>query len=289
MKRHGLKEIRRFIVRIKALMALGLEEWEIADKLELDWEQYNDIKKEMYRWEVSDLYDRPTEEHYLNYVIKQHGCLKDLDALIEACSNSTLASDNQTKLGAIRAKSDILDKVVKMGQEFNILEKAPERKQVVAGVVVAQLNNEDLKKAIAAELASANELIEKYRRPPELAPDSPDKLPAKDLIDLKAVEVTEEGGEDAPIEPEKVEKKKRKTRKKFSENSKKQKSKKEAKPKEEPEKEEKPEPKPEEKKPVEKPNFTADLKPFFSRNPAARARAAKFSQLKRRQESAKET
>ena len=55
-----------------------------------------------------------------------------------------------------------LFKIIKIGQEFGILEKKPEEKRLVAGVLVAQLSNDQLRQAITGAIGNLNEMVANF-------------------------------------------------------------------------------------------------------------------------------
>lgn len=180
-KKFKLEGIRRYIAKIRMLMADGRPDWEIAEELGLEWHDYNDLKKEMYRWETADLYDRPVEQQFIDYMIRQEAIIQELDELAK-----TVPAPQQ--LGAVKAKSEILDKIIKTGQSMGVLEKAPERRQVVAGVLVANMTNDELRKSIAALLKRTSEVVNKYDGPPKKALLPPERDEALPIVEVEAVE-----------------------------------------------------------------------------------------------------
>jgi hypothetical protein len=202
-KKYGLDGIRQYITQIKVNLALGKPDWDIAEELGLEWREYNDIKKEMYKWDTAQLYDRPAEQQYIDYVTRQEACLSDLNELIDELDAESTAAAAQAKLGAIRAKSEIYDKIVKTGQGMGILEKAPERQQVVGGVIVAHLSSDELRTAVVDQLTELGALVERYGDAPQPAgPGGYDQLPAgngSEVVEVEPVEKPEMSGDGKPF------------------------------------------------------------------------------------------
>jgi hypothetical protein len=158
-KRWGAEETRRRIAELQAHLGEGKDDLQIAEEMSLKTAEYNELKREMYTWETTDLNAKPMEEVYINYVLHQKQCIKDLDGMIREFRRT---NQYNAMVGAVRAKSDILDKIIAKGQEFSILEKAPEKKQVIAGLMVANLDNEQLRAFITRELVGIDSLTKRY-------------------------------------------------------------------------------------------------------------------------------
>jgi hypothetical protein len=154
-------EYRRLIAELKAHLADGKTDLEAAEAMfKGDTKTYNILKRELYQQEKVDLHNKTTEEVFVDYVLRQEGCIRDLNQLIR--DKEGTVRNSSTTVGAIRAKSDILDKIIERGQEFGILEKVPEKKQVIAGVMVAQLDNDALRQLITRELGGLQALVSRY-------------------------------------------------------------------------------------------------------------------------------
>lgn len=146
-------------IQLFYLLSGGLDDDEARDVLELTPVLYRRLKEKMFLWEAERVRGKTTDRVYLEYVIEQRACIAELT---EISRRFDKAGHYNAALGAIRTRSDILDKIIKLGQEFAILEKRPEEKRVIAGVVVAQLSDVQLKQAITVELAGLNKLVEAY-------------------------------------------------------------------------------------------------------------------------------
>jgi hypothetical protein len=174
--------VRRLIAELKTHLALGEADTDIADLMGLDADQYRSLKLEMYKREKVEL-GRTTEEFFIDYRLRQEGVIAELDKMVAYYSpqkvkvegggnNETLMADQFSAqryggqpsaiVGALRAKSDIIDRIVKVGQEFGILEKAPEKKLVIGGLAVAQMSNEDLRRNIVEAVTGLKKLTTRY-------------------------------------------------------------------------------------------------------------------------------
>jgi len=127
--------------------------------LELTNAAFSHLKENALANEIERIKSTTTEQTYVEYCLAQRGCIDDLNTLLDQYREAKNAS---AIVGAVKARSDIIDKMIKLGQDFGIIEKKPEEKRIVAGVVVTQLSNEDLKAAIAEQISNLNTLVTQY-------------------------------------------------------------------------------------------------------------------------------
>lgn len=150
---------RKRVAELLAKLAEGMTDDVARAELDVSPARYERLKQEVLALEGERLRTTPTEHTYIQYCLAQMGCIKDLtDLLAEAKKQN----NSNAGVGAIRARSDIYDKLIKTGQEFGILEKKPEEKRIVAGVIVAQLSNDQLKQAITSAIGSLNDMVSRF-------------------------------------------------------------------------------------------------------------------------------
>jgi hypothetical protein len=199
-------ELRTLIAELKTHLALGESDLDIAEAMGLDADRYRSLKLQMYNRERTDL-GKTTEEFYIDYRLRQEGVIAELDRMVryytpqavkvEEGGDNTMMADQFSAqryggqpsaiVGALRAKSDILDKIVKVGQEFGILEKIPEKKQVIGGFAIAQLSTEDLRRSIVEAVTGLKQLTARYGDTDVLGRPLVDALPAPAVKDAELV------------------------------------------------------------------------------------------------------
>lgn len=137
-------------------LAQGMTEDEVIKEMQLrSIKDYNDIKKRMYDIETHRHADRTNNQLFIDYMINQKACLEDLDAAIRTYRDTNQAN---AMVGAIRAKSDIVDKIVKRGEELGVLRKENNGVKIIAGLDITGLTNLDIKLRIKAELQQLDQL-----------------------------------------------------------------------------------------------------------------------------------
>jgi hypothetical protein len=157
-KTYSASQTRALLSELKLRLVNGEADEQIQELLGVTVGKYNELKKELYRQEQASLQSKSTEDVYLEYQWAQRKCIEDLDAAILGIP------ENQPNalIGAIKARSDIHDKILKTGQDMGVIAKEPERKVVVHGHIIAQLDNAALRKMIAQETNQLAGAIAKY-------------------------------------------------------------------------------------------------------------------------------
>ena len=150
----------KIIASIYGRLLDGETDGEIMDSMGLDVQEYHRYKENLYQLKTDELKERPPEYVYVDYVIQQTDNLQKLTNIIDDMMR--VKEHTSVLIGAIRAKSDIHDKLIVKGQEFGLIKKVPSRKEIVAGVTVSELTNDDLKKAITGALNDLNRMTERY-------------------------------------------------------------------------------------------------------------------------------
>lgn len=145
------------LAQLRAHLYTENEDVKIAELMSLDTADYNALKAEMYAQDTQHINGQSVEQVFIDYRIRQEGVIRDLEKV---------ANDGKTPkaavVGALRAKSDIIDKVIGRGQEFGLIEKVPEKKQIVAGVLVAAMSMNELRGAITKQAKELGGLLNKY-------------------------------------------------------------------------------------------------------------------------------
>ncbi len=151
-------ELRHTCAKVRSYLEDGKTHEEICRLLGWEWSRYEELVKEYYAQESEDVRNRTSEQLYVDYVREQTRNIRDLTSILEQFQES---KQHSAMVGAVRARSDIYDKIIDRGQQFGLIDKKPETK-LVAGMFVAQLTNKDLRTAITEELGHLNSLMSRY-------------------------------------------------------------------------------------------------------------------------------
>lgn len=161
-KEHKLAKAEKLTLagEIQRMMLEGTSEAEIMDELDISTEVFCIARKFL----LASIGDRQMsmsrEERYAEYLISQQANVRDLGDLIDNLNNK---SQYNALVGALRLRSDIAERVITTGQLLGVVEKDPERKEVVvAGVSLADMEDKDLKKGVIKAFAGLQTLMTKY-------------------------------------------------------------------------------------------------------------------------------
>jgi hypothetical protein len=153
------REVLEAIAKIYGLLADGKKDDEIIVEMGISAEDYKALKAAMFDSKADEVRTRPIEHVYVDYILKQTENIKDLTAMISDWKNT---KQYTAMVGAVRARSEIYDKMISVGQDCGIIHKQADRKEIMAGLIIADLTNKQLKQAITKELDGLNVLMKRY-------------------------------------------------------------------------------------------------------------------------------
>lgn len=133
---------------VKCLLALSYNDFEICDYMDIKGHELSKLKKEIFYEEIVSSKSLTNEERFAQYKMQQMEIVKDCDVLIERFKDTTQVS---ALVSMLKTKADILDKIVQKGQEFGVIDKNPDKQQMLVGTIdltdatIEQLESELLK------------------------------------------------------------------------------------------------------------------------------------------------
>lgn len=152
-------EERNAFARLRGYLQEGKDDEGLCEAFSRPYEEIQILKHSFFEGEKELLRKRTTEETYAVYIIEQRRCMNDLERVIE---DYTKQKNVQGYVGAIKAKSEILDKIIKTGQDFGLIERADEGRGLVAGQALIQMNHVEVKQYILGEIKAMNDLLLRY-------------------------------------------------------------------------------------------------------------------------------
>ncbi len=166
----GEAEVRARLVRLQTLIAEGRGEVRILRETGWQPAELTMLRRELTRIERALLL-RPTEELYVEYLLRQERNLEDLNTFVDNWQDHTDAVPSV--VSAIRARAEILDKVIQRGQELGIVQKAVTRKAlVVGGIRVEDLGTREIRELIVKQLEGLRTLTTQVRNLDEIGADA---------------------------------------------------------------------------------------------------------------------
>lgn len=147
-------ELRATFATLRSHLSAGLDDVEIATELGISLEDLEELKRRFYAHEIEIERKKSTDRHYLDYLIAQRGNISDLQKIITKFGES---KQYNALVGAIRAKSEIIEKVLERGRDFGVidLKSAPIR---INGLLVTELPTNAIRATIADALHELKQL-----------------------------------------------------------------------------------------------------------------------------------
>lgn len=114
------------------------------------------IKVHLVDQKAAELHARPTEHTYVQYIFDQ---LRNIQELTELIRELRKKEQYASAIRAIQLRADLRDRILARGQDCGVIHKQADRKEIVAGVLVADLSNRQLRSQLRTELDSVNRMI----------------------------------------------------------------------------------------------------------------------------------
>lgn len=167
---------------LRACFAEGMHRDDILRLLDITEFQLAAIEKRLLANDGQRHLSMTAAHRYYLYMLQQEQCVRDLDGFIQEAYDSIhnwnkaaklygspgaarkvlgAAPSNQSAILAIKAKSEILDRSIKMGQDMGIIQKRAKEVRVSGQLNLAALPTEQLKKELGKKLDQFQELVGK--------------------------------------------------------------------------------------------------------------------------------
>lgn len=147
------------ITRVLLLLEAGKTDAEIMDETGYTAEVYDATKAAAMKQMADFQEGREKKEIYAEYLIRQNANITDLTSVIRKLQGEGAKSYSQILVSAIRARSDIYDRMVKTGQDLGFIEKILDEKRVTVAVLLAKLNDDQLLSHVYGQLAQLDDLM----------------------------------------------------------------------------------------------------------------------------------
>lgn len=197
LKRRELLEAAAYIYEQKIR---GKRDKFIQEQLGFDAEQYAECQKFLLEHQSEKLRDMPREHVYVDYVIDQKKNVKDLDNLIK---NLDANSQYNALIGAIRLRADIQNKILDRAQEFGLVKKEAEKRELIGGIAIFDLGADDLRKKIVTHTKGLADVMRDYGEKDFLRLPSPELHYGESAFETTGEAVGDSAEEDDEAELEK--------------------------------------------------------------------------------------
>ncbi len=158
------REIRRLKAEIRSFLADGASDREISGELGITIKDVRTLMRQLISDELEEITNDSAEEVWAKYRIRMDGCIQDLDDVIEkAIGGEEIPKGGlNAAVNAVKAKTSILDNVLKRGQELGVLHKEPDKKVIVGGIAVTSVALEELRELVDSRRAAVEDLVTTY-------------------------------------------------------------------------------------------------------------------------------
>ena len=154
------EELRAAYSKLRICLVEGNEDdAKIGAELGLTWDEVLELKRSFYDHEAEILRARSTEQTYVRFAIEQRQCMNDLDEVIIECKGNKNAN---VRVSANKAKSDISERMLKMGLELGVVNRISDSKGYAAGEAIKQMANPELRRYIIGEINVCNQYIARF-------------------------------------------------------------------------------------------------------------------------------
>ena len=150
MAQKSRKEVRLAVAALHSHLLEGLDPEEIMSVESWEEPDFEFYYRKLVDEKVSVIQDQSIEETYFHYVLDQSQCIRALDDIAKRFGTS---KQYNALVGAIKAKSEIHDKIITRGQALELIHKAPKGIKFVGNIAVDGLSPREVKKMMERELA----------------------------------------------------------------------------------------------------------------------------------------
>ncbi len=150
-------ELRAACATLRAYLQTGDADIDIAAKMGLVWEEFVELKKALFDQERVEVSKKSVEDVYTDYRFAQARNAHDLTDMIERFKET---KQGTALVSAIKLRSEISDKLIKVGQEFGIIKLEP--KKQVLGILVQDMTSNQLQGAVKEEMMRMQAITRSY-------------------------------------------------------------------------------------------------------------------------------
>ena len=180
-KRHRIE-----VELVRACLSEGMQREDIMRLMDITDGQFAAIEKRLLADDGQKFLTQTAAHRFYLYALQQEQCVRDLDGLIQqvydslknwndaaemysspAAARKVLgpAPSPQAAILAVKAKSEVLDRTIKMGQDLGIIQKRAKEVRVSGQLNLAALPTKQLKKELGKKLDQFQQLVGKGSLP----------------------------------------------------------------------------------------------------------------------------
>lgn len=151
---------RKLLNRLKELLTLGYDEDRCAAELGVRIDKFRELQRKLVEQEITAALGKPAAQIYIEFVLAQQSCLRDLAVLFE---KGVKIQNQGVLVQAVRLKSEIYEKIVNKGQELGVIDK--DRQVPGEGL---PMDDAELRERAQHEVDATKELMHDLKRQPKV-------------------------------------------------------------------------------------------------------------------------
>lgn len=114
-------DIRRQLAKVRALIGEGKTDFEILQEVNITLQTLSKLKQRLFSDELDQVQNETAAENWVRYSLRMAQNIKDLDDVISDASQNENASALSARVGAVKAKADLIDRVFEKGQQLGVI------------------------------------------------------------------------------------------------------------------------------------------------------------------------
>lgn len=147
--------MRRRLAELRVKIAEGKTDEEIAEEIGVEFPVLDELKSEIYNQDRAAVESADPVSIFIRYCLQQEGIIFELNKVIKKFMDTNQGS---AIVGAIKEKSQIYDRVIKMGQDLGLIIRAGADFELPADMLAGR-DPDEIRELIQGELDSINELL----------------------------------------------------------------------------------------------------------------------------------
>ncbi len=147
--------MRRRLAELRVKIAEGKTDEEIVEETGVDFAVLDELKNELYSQDRAAVESADPVSIFIRYCLQQEGIIAELNKVIEKFMDTNQGS---AIVGAIKEKSQIYDRVIKMGQDLGLIIKTGTGFELPPDMLAGR-DPDEIRDIIQGELDSINELL----------------------------------------------------------------------------------------------------------------------------------
>jgi hypothetical protein len=150
---------RKIFTKFVLYLTRGKNRAEITRALKISEDKFDLLFAQYYEESEQEQQAKTPLRIFTELVGRKNQLVRDLERLKEALMGERLKSP-QAYVAAVRAQSDILDSLLKIGQNLGLIVKTPDQVLLVGGRDARELNSDDLEHSIQNEMNEIRQILD---------------------------------------------------------------------------------------------------------------------------------